>query len=43
MALRKILSERPDATDSLLDMLKKTKNNADLTAKLDVWIKLYQK
>lgn len=41
--LRKILSERPDATDSLLDMLKKTKNNADLTAKLDVWIKLYQK
>jgi transcription termination factor Rho len=42
--LRKILSEREDdATDSLLDMLKKTKTNAELAEKLDAWIKLYQK
>jgi len=41
--LRKILSERNDATDSLLDMLKKTKNNNDLIAKLDAWLKLYNK
>ena len=41
--LRKVLFERPDATDSLLEMLKKTKNNADLTKKLDAWLKLYQK
>ena len=43
LKLRKLLSERPDATDSLLDMLKKAKSNADLIAKLDVWIGLYQK
>ncbi len=41
--LRKILAERDDATDSLLEMLKKTKNNADLINKLDAWIKIYQK
>ena len=41
--LRKILSERADATDGLLDMLKKTKNNAYLIAKLDGWLKLYAK
>ncbi len=41
--LRKILSERNDATDSLLDMLKKTKDNADLVAKLPTWLKLYSK
>jgi transcription termination factor Rho len=41
--LRKILQERGDATDSLLDMLKKTKDNKDLTTKLDAWIKLYSK
>ncbi len=41
--LRKILAERSDATDSLLDMLKKTKDNKDLIAKLDAWIKLYSK
>ncbi len=39
--LRKILSSRNDATDSLLEMLKKTKDNADLISKLDVWMKLY--
>lgn len=41
--LRKILAERSDATDSLLEMLKKTKSNKDLMDKIDVWIKLYQK
>lgn len=41
--LRKILSERDDATDSLIEMVKKSKNNADLIEKLDVWLKLYRK
>ena len=41
--LRKILSSQEDATDSLLEMLKKTKNNEDLMNKIDVWIKLYEK
>ena len=41
--LRKILAERNDATDSLLEMMKKTKNNKDLMVKLDTWINLYQK
>ena len=41
--LRQILSEREDATDSLLEMLKKSKNNADFLVKLQAWIKLYKK
>lgn len=41
--LRKILSEKEDATDSLLEMLKKSKDNVDLISKMDVWMKLYQK
>lgn len=41
--LRKILSEREDCTDSLIDMLKKTSSNADLVSKIDAWIKLYNK
>ncbi len=41
--LRTVLSERADATDSLLEMLKKSKDNVDLLSKLDVWIKLYKK
>lgn len=41
--LRKVLSERDDATDSLLEMIKKTKNSEDLLGKVDVWLKLYQK
>ncbi len=41
--LRKILAERADATDSLLEMLKKTKDNNDLIFKLDAWLKLYSK
>lgn len=41
--LRKILSERSDATDSLIEMMKKSKNNDDLIMKLDAWIQLYRK
>ncbi len=41
--LRKILSERDDATDSLIEMIKKTKDNNDLMEKIDAWIKLYSK
>lgn len=41
--LRKILSERSDATDSLIEMMKKSKNNDDLIAKIDVWMQLYRK
>lgn len=41
--LRSILSERKDATDSLLEMLKKTKDNKDLMNKIDAWISIYKK
>ena len=41
--LRKILTEKEDATDSIIQMLKKTKNNLDFIDKLDVWMKLYEK
>lgn len=41
--LRKVLVERADATDILLDMLKKTKNNDDLNEKVDAWLKIYNK
>ncbi len=41
--LRKILSTNADATDNLLEMLKKTKNNDDLADKLDDWLKIYGK
>lgn len=40
---RKILSEREDATESLLEMMKKTKDNLDFVVKMDAWIKLYEK
>ncbi len=41
--LRKILSERDDSTDSLIEMIKKTKTNEEFLAKLDLWFKLYEK
>ncbi len=41
--LRKILDAREDSTDSLIEMMKKTKNNDDLLNRLDAWIKLYGK
>ena len=40
--LRKILSDRVDATDTLLDMMKKTRDNEDLADKVDAWIKIYK-
>ncbi len=41
--LRSILGERSDCTDNLIDMFKKTLNNADLVQKADAWAKLYRK
>ena len=41
--LRRILSERNDATDILLDMIGKTSSNEDLLNKLDNWLKIYSK
>ncbi len=41
--LRKILSESLDATDNLLEMMKKTTSNAELISKLDAWVKIYEK
>ena len=41
--LRKILSERSDATDTLIEMMKKSKSNDDLISKIDVWMQLYRK
>ncbi len=41
--LRSILGERNDCTDSLIEMFKKTVNNADLVQKADAWAKLYRK
>lgn len=41
--LRKVLAERNDATDTVIGMMEKSKNNDDLINKLDVWMKLYQK
>ena len=41
--LRKVLSERQDATDGLIEMMNKTKDNADLVSRLPAWLKLYQK
>lgn len=43
MKIRKILSEKSDATDSLLDMMKKTKDNEEFIKKAEVWLKLYSK
>lgn len=40
--LRKILSEKEDATEMLIEMLKKSKDNQDLVDKADAWIKFYQ-
>lgn len=39
--LRKVLSNTQDATDKLIEMMKKTKDNADLISKLDAWLKIY--
>ncbi len=41
--IRRLLSEKKCATDALIEMLKKTKDNQDLLSRLDAWIKIYQK
>lgn len=41
--LRKLLATRRDATEVLLDMIDKTKTNAEFITKLDTWLKLYQR
>jgi len=41
--LRRVMSENPTATDNLIDMIKRTKNNEDLISKLDEWIKISKK
>ncbi len=39
--LRGMLATRGDATETLIEMLRKTKNNKDLIDKADAWLKLY--
>lgn len=39
--LRRILTEKCETTVALLDMIKKTKNNAELVVKTDAWLKIY--
>lgn len=41
--LRKFLSSEVDATEKLIEMLGKTKDNKDLEEKLDAWIKICKK
>ena len=41
--LRKMLSNSADATDGLIDMMKKTKTNEEFVAKCDEWLKLCKK
>ena len=43
MKLRKVLSDKPDATETLINTLEKTKSNADLISKIDEWLKIYNK
>ncbi len=40
--IRGMLSKESDATDKLLEILKKSKNNSDLSVKIDTWVKLYK-
>ena len=39
--LRNFVANRQDATEVIIDMIKRTKNNADLISKIDGWIKAY--
>ena len=41
--VRKFLASREDATDLLLDMLKKTEDNQEFTKKSQVWLNLMNK
>lgn len=40
--LRGILAERQDATDVVINSIKKTSSNKDLIGKIDDWIKIYR-
>ncbi len=42
-ALRKFLSEQDDATDKVLEMMKKTKSAFDFLNKVESWIKIFNK
>ena len=42
-ALRKFLAEQDDATDKVLEMMKKTKNAFDFLSKVESWINIYKK
>jgi transcription termination factor Rho len=39
--LRGVLATRYDSTETLIEMLRKSKNNEDLIEKADTWLKLY--
>ena len=41
--LRKFLSEQEDATDKVLEMMKKTKNTFDFLNKIEAWVNIYKK
>lgn len=41
--IRRLLSERQDASESLISMLQKTKSNADFVEKVDSWLEIYRK
>ena len=41
--IRKLLSEREDATEVLLNMMEKTENNEQFISKLDGWLKVIKK
>ena len=41
--LRAILKNNKDATQNLIEMVSKTKNNAEFMSKLDAWLELYKK
>jgi transcription termination factor Rho len=41
--LRSIMGNRPDATEIMIDLFKKTANNKDLTLRLDGIIKAFNK
>ena len=40
--LRTALSTRADATESVIEMMKKTKTNAEFITKANAWLKMYQ-
>lgn len=41
--IRQTLSESVDATDGLIEMMRKTKDNTDLENKIDAWLKIFAK